>query len=74
MAKNCCPSSSSCAGRLRQEPSTAKNCCPSSSKLKSRAQVSRELPPSPQGRLRHQRPRFAGYDCVNNATVREGRV
>ena len=31
MAKNCCPSSSSCAGRLLQEPSTAKNCCPSSS-------------------------------------------
>ena len=26
MVKNCCPSSSSCAGRLRQEPSTAKNC------------------------------------------------
>ena len=22
----------------------------------------------------HQRPRSAGYDCVNNATVREGRV
>ena len=41
---------------------------------KSRAQVARELPPSPQGRLRHQRPRSAGYDCVNNATVREGRV
>ena len=40
----------------------------------SRAQVARELPPSPQGRLRHQRPRSAGYDCVNNATVREGRV
>ena len=30
------------------------------------------LPPSPQGRLRHQRPRSAGYDCVINATVREG--
>ena len=42
--------------------------------VKSRAQVSRELPPSPQGRLRHQRPRSAGYDCVNNATVRKGRV
>ena len=42
--------------------------------VKSRAQVARELPPSPQGRLRHQRPRSAGYDCVNNATVREGRV
>ena len=42
--------------------------------VKSRAQVARELPPSPQGRLRHQRPRSAGYDCVNNATVRKGRV
>ena len=34
----------------------------------------RELPQSPQGRLRHQRPRSAGYDCVINATVRYGRV
>ena len=34
----------------------------------------RELPQSPQGRLRHQRSRSAGYDCVINATVREGRV
>ena len=42
--------------------------------VKSRAQVSREFPPSPQGRLRHQRSRSAGYDCVNNATVRKGRV
>ena len=94
MAKNCCPSSSSSVGRLRQEPSTAKNCCPSSSsarrlrqepsikkncctsssKRKPRAQVVREFPQSPQGRLRHQRPRSAGYDCVNNATVRKGRV
>ena len=85
MAKNCCPSNSSSSGRLRQQPSVAKNCWSSSSlssgrirqepsKLKSRAQVARELPPSPQGRLRHQRPRSAGYDCVNNATVREGRV
>ena len=32
MAKNCCPSSSSCAGRLRQEPVDGhQNCCPSSS-------------------------------------------
>ena len=34
----------------------------------------RQLPQSPQGRLRHQRPRSAGYDCVINATVRYGRV
>ena len=44
------------------------------SKWKPRAQVVREFPQSPQGRLRHQRPRSAGYDCVNNATVRKGRV
>ena len=31
MAKNCWTSSSSSAGRLRQEPSTTKNCCTSSS-------------------------------------------
>ena len=31
MAKNCCTSSSSSAGRLRQEPSITKNCCTSSS-------------------------------------------
>ena len=42
--------------------------------VNSRAQVAREFPPSPQGRLRHQRPRSAGYVCVNNATVREDRV
>ena len=74
MVKNCCPSNSSSAGRLRQEPSITKICFTTSSKLKTRAQVTREFPPSPQGRLRHQRPRSAGYDCVVNATVREGRV
>ena len=74
ITKNCWTSSSSSAGRLRQEPSITKNCWTSSSKWKPRAQVARELPPSPQGRLRHQRPRSAGYDCVINATVREGRV
>ena len=42
--------------------------------VKSRAQVAREFPPSPQGRLGHQRPHSAGYVCVTNATVREGRV
>ena len=31
MAKNCCPSGSSSAGRLRQEPSITKNCWTSSS-------------------------------------------
>ena len=52
------------------------------SKWKSRAQVVREFPQSPQGRLRHQRPVpqgttalttppfvRAGYDCRNNTTV-----
>ena len=32
MSKNCGPSSSSSAGRLRQEPSTSKNCLASSAK------------------------------------------
>ena len=82
MAKNSCPSSSSSAGRLRQEPSMAKNCWSSSSlssgrlrqepsKLKSGTQVARELPPSPQGTTASTTPPFvrAGYDCQNNTTV-----
>ena len=70
MAKNCCPSSSS-ARRLRQEPSITKNCCTSSSKLKPRAQVAREFPPTPQGTTALTTPPFvkAGFDCRNNTTV-----
>ena len=83
MAKNSCPSSSSSADRLRQDPSLTKNCWSSSSlssgrirqepsKLKSRTQVARELPPSPQGTTASTTPPFvrAGYDCQNNTTVR----
>ena len=45
---------------------------PRSSKWKSRAQVVRELPPSPQGTTALTTPPFvrAGYDCQNNTTVR----
>ena len=52
---------------------------------KSRAQVAREFPQSPQGRLRQQRPRSAGSSasstrmfrrvvCVTNAPVPQGRL
>ena len=55
------------------------------SKWKSRAQVAREFPQSPQGRLRQQRPRSAGSSasstrmfrrvvCVTNAPVPQGRL
>ena len=90
MAKNCCPSSSSSAGRLRQEPSITKNCCTSSSKCgcskwKSRAQVAESClkvrrvdcvtnAPVPQGRLRHQRASFRRVVCVTNAPVPQGRL
>ena len=79
-AGDSCPSSSSSAGRLRQEPSDHEELLVTSSleirllEVKSRAQVAREFPPRPQGRLRHQRSRSAGYVCVTNATVRQGRV
>ena len=44
---------------------------PRSSNWKSRAQVVRELPPSPQGTTALSTPPFvrAGYDCRNNTTV-----
>ena len=79
MAKNCCPSSSSSAGRLRQEPSITKNCCTSSSKCgcsewKSRAQVAESCLKVRRADCVTNAPRSAGYDCVINATVREGRV
>ena len=52
MAKNCCPSSSSSSGRLRQEPSITKNCWSSSS--------------SSAGRLR-QEPSFTQNCCSSSS-------
>ena len=81
IAKNCSPSSSSSAGGLQHEPfdeGSARILCPKVTRHEpklheSSARISCGSPQRPS--CSHQLPQSsAGYDCVINATVREGRV